>query len=69
MEKKRKTFTSSAVKKRYNDKTYKHYSINFRYDSDAELIAFIEAGRETGAAPSDTLRALFRHYQETRQDS
>lgn len=40
METKRKTpsKTSSAVKKRYNDKTYKQFSIALRYDSDAAII-------------------------------
>ena len=42
-----KTHTSTEVKARYNNKTYKRIPIYFRYDSDRELIDFVEANKET----------------------
>ena len=60
MQTKRKTHTSSEVKKRYNDKTYQYYKINLRKDDDAELIQYIEEQKKNGVSPSETLRQLFK---------
>lgn len=38
----RKTTTSSEVKARWNDKTYKRYQIYLRKDEDRDLIDFVE---------------------------
>ena len=59
-EKKRKTVTSYEVKKRHRDKTYRNYSIWLRYDSDAELIDFLESNKEQGISPAETFRRLFQ---------
>ena len=40
--KKRKTFTSYEVKKRYDVKTYKRYNVALRMDEDADLIQYID---------------------------
>ena len=37
-ENKRKTFTSTQVKARYNKKTYKNYNVNLRVIEDDEII-------------------------------
>lgn len=42
----RKTYTSSAVKQRYNNKTYKRIVIQFRYDSDQDMIDFVDRHKE-----------------------
>lgn len=42
----RKTTTSSEVKKRWMDANYKSYRVNLRYDTDKELIDFMEANKE-----------------------
>ena len=42
----RKTFTSTDVKRRYNEKTYKRIILYLRYDEDAELLEFIEANKD-----------------------
>lgn len=39
----RKTTTSSAVKKRYNDKTYTRYTLNLRKDEDADIIEKLQS--------------------------
>ena len=41
-----KTFTSTDVKRRYNEKTYKRIILYLRYDEDAELLEFIEANKD-----------------------
>ena len=41
-----KTFTSTEVKRRYNDKTYKRIAVYFRYDEDRDLIQFLEDNKE-----------------------
>lgn len=38
--------TSSEVKQRYNNKTYKRIVVSLRYDSDKELLEFLEANKE-----------------------
>ena len=42
----RKTRTSSEVKRRYNNKTYKRVVIQFRYDSDQDMINFVDTHKE-----------------------
>lgn len=41
----RKTVTSYEVKKRWKDKMYKSYQLNLRYDTDKDLIDFIEKNK------------------------
>ncbi len=43
----RKTTTSTEVKRRWNEKTYKRYQIYLRQEEDADLIAFIEQHKDT----------------------
>lgn len=43
----RKTTTSSEVKNRWNAKTYKRYQVSLRKDDDADLIAFVDAIKDT----------------------
>ena len=38
--------TSSEVKQRWMEKAYKKYLVSFRYDTDQEIIDFIEANKE-----------------------
>ena len=38
--------TSTAVKARWNAKTYRRYVINLRYDSDMSLIKYLEKNKE-----------------------
>lgn len=55
---KRKTHTSSEVKKRYNDKTYKAYTLTLRKVEDAELIKKIEAEKAKGYQTSQAIKNL-----------
>lgn len=41
----RKTTTSTEVKARWNDKTYKRYQVYLRKDDDADLIAFVDQNK------------------------
>lgn len=40
------SYTSSEVKNRWNAKTYKRFQVNFRVDTDQEIIDYIEANKE-----------------------
>ena len=40
------SYTSSEVKKRWMDANYKRYQVNLRYDTDQEIIDYIEANKE-----------------------
>ncbi len=40
------SYTSSEVKKRWMDANYKRYQVNLRYDTDKEIIDYIEANKE-----------------------
>ena len=42
----RKTTTSTEVKQRWIEKTYKRYMVNLRKDEDAELIQFIDQNKD-----------------------
>ena len=57
---KRKTHTSSEVKKRYNDKTYTRFQISLRKDEDAELIAYIEQAKQNGESVTEAIRKLYK---------
>ena len=57
---KRKTHTSTEVKKRYNDKTYKSYSLNLRKLEDADLIARIEAEKAKGFGTTEAIKRLLK---------
>ena len=57
---KRKTHTSTAVKQRYNNKTYNQYSIKLRKVEDADLIALIEAEKAKGLSATETIKRLIQ---------
>lgn len=61
---KRKTTTSSAVKKRYNDKTYKAYTVTLRKVEDADLIARIEAEKAKGFQTTEAFKRLLNENSE-----
>lgn len=60
MTEKRKTFTSTEVKARYNKKTYKRYSVNLRIEEDADLIELIEKEQSAGASTTEAFRNILR---------
>lgn len=43
MPEKRRTTTSTAVKRRYNDKTYKRFFADIRIEDYAEIDAFVQS--------------------------
>lgn len=49
--------TRTEQKSAWNRKTYKQYVVRFRYDTDSELIDFIEKNR-AGISISDFLKSL-----------
>ena len=57
---KRKTTTSSAVKKRYNSKTYNQYTFSLRKDDNADLISYIENQKAKGLSAADVIRKLYQ---------
>ena len=63
-QKKRKTTTSSEVKARYNKKTYVSYLVNFRKDSDQDIIDMVESEKQAGLSTTDAFRKLLRENQK-----
>lgn len=63
-QKKRKTTTSSEVKARYNKKTYVSYLVNFRKDSDQDIIDMVESEKQAGLSTTDAFRKLLRKNQK-----
>lgn len=59
-ENKRKTFTSTQVKARYNKKTYKNYNVNLRVIEDDEIIKMIEEEKANGSSTTEAFRNLLR---------
>ena len=66
MEKKRKTFTSYEVKKRYDSKTYRKYALAFRVDEDKELIDYIEKNKDK-VGTTEIFRTALEQYIKTEQ--
>lgn len=59
-----KTHTSSEVKARWINKAYKRYILNLRYDSDQQLIDFMENNKEKyGTTP--ILRDALEMYMKS----
>lgn len=40
------SYTSSEVKNRWNKANYRQYTVNLRYDTDKDIIDYIEANKE-----------------------
>lgn len=57
---KRKTTTSTAVKARYNAKTYKRYAVSFRLCEEAEIIELIEQKKAQGLSASEAIKQLIK---------
>jgi hypothetical protein len=57
---KRKSRTSNAVKKRYNDKTYSKYS--FLVPKNGGLDIYIKTARESGASIGELVRRALIEY-------
>lgn len=55
-ETKRKTTTSTAVKRRYNDKTYKRFFADIRIEDYDEIDAFV---RSKGWSKAEFVRAAY----------
>ena len=60
---KRKTHTSSAVKARYNKKTYKQYGLTLRKVEDAAIIEKIEAEKAKGFTTSEAIKRLINNVK------
>lgn len=58
----RKTHTSSAVKMRYNAKTYRKFTLTLRMDNpeDAVLIDAIDRHVVNGRSQSEAIKAIIR---------
>ena len=67
----RKTYTSPEVKNRWKAKNYKTFQINLRYDSDQELIDFVERfkAKNDGTGVSDIFRAGVEVLMEAERNS
>lgn len=59
-EAKRKTATSTAVKRRYNDKTYKRFFADIRIEDYAEIDAFV---RSKGWSKAEFIREAYDHLR------
>ena len=57
---KRKTHTSSAVKARYNKKTYQQYMLTLRKVDDADIIEKIEAEKAKGFGTTEAIKNLIK---------
>lgn len=59
---KRKTETSSEVKRRWINANYKTYQVNLRYDTDQELIDRVEAEKVDRGTTEIFRDALKKYY-------
>ena len=61
MPEKRRTTTSTAVKQRYNDKTYTQFNVRIRNEDAAEILEFIES---RGWSKADFVKAAYATLKE-----
>ena len=54
----RKNKTSTEVKARYNEKTYRRILVNFRYDDDDVILQHIDCMTSAGMSASDAIKKL-----------
>lgn len=62
---KRKTETSSEVKSRWINANYKRYGVSLRYDTDGDLIEFLESHRDDGKGTTEIFRKALKSYIKT----
>ncbi len=63
----RKTHTSTEVKQRWNDKTYRRYQAFFRYDTDKDIIDWIENHKEEYGTTNifrDAVELFIKNYKD-----
>ena len=53
---KRKSYTSTEVKYRWIKANYKQYTVSFRYDTDRQLIDYVEGQKEKGLGTSEVFK-------------
>lgn len=62
----RKTTTSNEVKARWISANYKRYGVSLRYDTDGELIEYLEANKgEDGKGTTRIFREALTEYIKT----
>ena len=64
----RKTHTSTEVKNRWNEKTYRRYQTFFRYDTDKDLIDWIEAHKKELGTSNIFREAMEKYIAEYDED-
>lgn len=63
----RKTHTSTEVKQRWIDRNYKRIVVNLRYDTDKDIIDWIEEHKEEYGTTNifrDAVELLIKNYKE-----
>ena len=67
----RKTHTSSEVKMRWMAENYKSYKVSLRYDTDQDMIDFVERfkAKNDGMGVSDIFRAGVETLMEAERNS
>lgn len=48
--------TSTEVKNRWKQRNYKQYNVSLRYDSDMDLIEYVEAEKKKGKGTSEIFK-------------
>lgn len=59
-----KTHTSTEVKQRWIDNNYKRYIASLRYDTDRELIDYIEERKHNGDMTSEIIKEAIEALME-----
>lgn len=55
--------TSSEVKKEWNNANYKRYGVSLRYDTDPELINYLESHKgQDGKGTTQIIREALKQY-------
>lgn len=59
-------YTSSDVKQRYNEKTYKKIGVTLRKNTDADIVEFVEANK-TRIGTTQLFREALEYYITTKK--
>ena len=59
-----KTITSTEVKNAWKQRNYKQYNVSLRFDTDKDLIEFVEEKKRSGENTTDIFRQAIKKLKE-----
>ena len=65
--KKKKPSTSKEVRMKWEKNNYRKYTVRFRFDTDEDMIKYVEEMNEIGVGTTELFRLALKEYIENNQ--